>query len=400
VKLFAALLLLALALLSSGCSSLADSFRPRLVSEPDEVPAAIERSERELAEGKTELALRRARDARAVRGLAPADRDRLELLIERIAAALIDQQEADADGAARLAELVDAGLPKQLSVAAGLRAAHIRMDLDQPFKAYRMLRKLEDKFPRHHGRGEAGAILAEAGLKLADDPWSFLFFNARDDGVEILEYLVLTYPSERRCDEAFAKLAQVYEERKQYNLAIQRNEELLFSHGDSPLASASQARIPHLRLRGLESPEYDRTELLRARRELEAWLTRRSGDEAEAEVRLDYADCLQRLVQSDMGIARYYRRIDRPYGARYHAERALRLALDTGDEGLTRDARKLLASIPEVGAAASAPIDDDMFSADSTLLRTTIDEQQQRVEPPAQPVQPEQPGVDPPGGKP
>jgi hypothetical protein len=385
VKLFAALVLLAVALLTSGCSSLADSFRPRLVTELGKAPEAIERSERELAEGKTELALRRARDARAVRGLSPELRDRLELLIERIAAALIEQQRADADGASRLAELVDAGLPKQLSVAAGIRAARIRMDLDQPFKAYRLLRKLEEKFPRHHGRAEAGAILAEAGLKLADDPWSFLFFNAQDDGLEILEYLVLTYPSERRCDEAFAKLAQVYEQRKQYGLAIQRHEELLFSHGGSPLASASQARIPHLRLLGLESPEYDRTELLRARRELEAWLTRRTGDAEEAEVRLDYADCLQRLVQSDMGIARYYRRIDRPYGARYHAERALRLALDTGDERLTRDARKLLASIPEVSAAASAPIDDDMFSADSTLLRTTLDEQQQRVEPGAPP---------------
>lgn len=374
----AALALAAIALaLTSACSA----FRSRLVSTPQQVPAAIERAERELAGGETELALRRARDARDVRGIAAADRDRLDILIERIAAARIEQLSAQTDGAAPLAELVDASLPKQLCVAAGIRAARMHLDADKPFKAYRLLTKLEEKFPRHHARGEAGAILAESGLRLANDPWSFLFFSARDDGVEILEYLVLTYPSERRCDEAFATLAAIYEKQRQYGLAIQRHEELLFSHGDSALAVASQARIPHLRLRWLESPEFDRTELNRARRELESWLARHAGDPAESDVRLDYADCLQRLARSDLSIARYYRRIDRPYGARFHADRALRVALETGDERLTREARSLLAALPQTDPDQSAPLDDDMFSADSTLLRSTIEEQSNRNEP-------------------
>lgn len=371
-------MLLVLALSITGACA---AFRSRLVSKPEQVPAAIERAERELAEGQTELALRRAQDAREVRGIAATDRDRLDVLIERIAAARIDQLSASPTGAAPLAELVDAGLPKQLSVAAGVRAARMHLDANKPFKAYRLLTKLEQKFPRHHGRAEASSILAESGLRLADDPWSFLFFSARDDGVEILEYLVLTYPSERRCDEAFAKLAAIYEKERRFGLAIQRHEELLFSHGDSPLAVGSQARIPHLRLRWLESPEFDRTELNRARRELESWLARNAGDPAESAVRLDYADCLQRLVRSDLGIARYYRRISRPYGARYHADRALRVALETGDERLTREARNLLAELPHVDPDQSAPLDDDMFSADSTLLRSTLEEQSKRNEP-------------------
>ncbi len=377
---------LVIALASCSCSSLSESLRPRLVSRADQVPAAIERVEREFAEGKIELALRRARDARAVRGLGTPERDRLNVLIERIAAAWIEELSARRDGADALAALIDEQLPKQLCVAAGLRSAQLRLDADQPFKAYRLLAKLEQKFPRHHGRAQAGAILAEAGLRLADDKWSFLFFSARDDGVEVLEYLVLTYPGERRCDEAFAKLAAIYEEQRQYGLAIQRHEELLFSHGDSPLASASQARIPHLRLRWLESPEYDRTELMRARRELEAWLNRHAGEPAENDVRLDYADCLQRLSRSDLGIARYYRRIDRPYGARYHADRALRVALETGDDRLAREIRTLLAALPYADPDQSAPLDDDAFAADSTLLRSTI--QEQSVKRPAAAVPP------------
>lgn len=378
-------LMLAIALLACACSSLGESLRPRLVSKVDEVPAAIERAERELSEGKSELALRRARDARAVRGLGAAERDRLDVLIERIAAARIEELSNRPDGVEALAALVEESLPKQLCVAAGLRAAQMHLDANKPFKAYRLLAKLEEKFPRHYGRAQAGAILAEAGLRLADDPWSFMFFSARDDGVEVLEYLVLTYPGERRCDEAFAKLAAIYESQRQYGLAIQRHEELLFSHGDSPLAAASQARIPHLRLRWLESPEFDRTELIRARRELEAWLARRAGDPAENEVRLDYADCLQRLARSDLSIARYYRRIDRPYGARYHADRALRVALETGDERLAREIRALLTDLPYADPDQAAPIDDDAFAADSTLLRSTIEEQSAKRPAPAVP---------------
>lgn len=385
--------LVCLLALTVGCASIGEAFRSRLVTTPEGAAAAIEQCEREAADGRSELALRRARDARAVRGLTPQLRDQLDLLIERIAATRVEELSGDPSNARKLADLSEMDLPQQISVAAALRSARGYLALDRPFKAYRTLRKLEERYPRHHGRSEAGELLVEAGLVLANDPWSFLFLNARDDGVEILEYLVLTYPSERRCDEAFAKLAAIYEDDRRYGLAIQRHEELLFAHPESSFAPASQARIPHLRLVGHESPEYDRTELLRARKELESWLARNAGDPLEPSARLDYADCLQRLVRSDMGIARYYRRIDRPYGARYHAERALRLALETSDDGLTRDARKLLASIPAVTQAVDRPIEDDAFSADSTLLRTTIEERAGR---PAEPVLEEPAPVRPP----
>jgi len=367
-------LVVALMCVASACSSLGDAFRSRLVTDSAEVPAAIERAEREFAEGRAEIALRRAQDAREVRGLTPEQRDQLDLMIERFAVVRIDQLAQDPDNASELADLVEIGLPQQISVSAGLASARAYLQSGRPFKCYRVLRKVEERYPRHPGRAQAGEMLLEAGMTLADDPWSFLLWDTRDDGIEVLEFLVLTYPSERRCDEAYAKLAQMYEDDKLYALAIQRHEELLFGHADSPLAPISQARIPHLRLLGHESPEYDRTELLRARRELEVWISTHVGDPNEAAARLDYADCLQRLVRSDMGIARFYRRIDSPWGARYHSERALRVALETGDERLIADARTLLSKIP-VAAAASKPIGDEAFSADATLLRTTVEEQ-------------------------
>ena len=54
----------------------------------------------------------------------------------------------------------------------------------------------------------------------------------------------------------------------------------------------------------------------------------------EKKVRLDYADCLGRLVQNDLTVARFYRRIDKTAGARLHADRALEVARASEDERL------------------------------------------------------------------
>ena len=63
--------------------------------------------------------------------------------------------------------------------------------------------------------------------------------------------------------------------------------------------------------------------LLKARFELEEWLRGHAGDSLEERVRLDYTDCLLRLIENDLSVARFYRRIDKQQGARLHAERAL-----------------------------------------------------------------------------
>ncbi|MCC7012290.1 MAG: hypothetical protein IT454_07005 [Planctomycetes bacterium] len=374
----AACLLATLAL--CACSTLGTSS----VDDAGEVPKAVALAREDLAAGRTEQALERMRDARELEGLSIEARDEVELLLERSAEQRISElSRADADPA-DLAQLLDYDLPQQLSVAAGLAAARGFAAQDEPYEAFRTLRDLETKFPLHHGRAEAGAILIDVGLRLARSGGGFWVWTDRADSFAVLEFLVLTYPGEKRCDEAFFELATMYEQDEEYAMAIQRHEELLLAHVESPLSSASQARIPHLRMIAIDSPDYDRRELLRARRELEDWLAKHAGHELEREVQLDYADCLQRLVQSDLGIASFYRRIDRPFGARYHAARALETARVSTSPTLIARADAFLAGLPQVSElpGEQRTPSDSQFSHDSTELREALERQRPQTERP------------------
>jgi hypothetical protein len=233
-----------------------------------------------------------------------------------------------------MAELFDLDLPRQVKVTAGIEAARMYLDAGKPKAAFRMIEKVDKAYPpagTHHERVAAGEILARGGLGLIEsEKRGFLgFFPAAARGERMLEYLVLNYPLQRRCDQAYFALAKRYERQEHWQLALERHKDLILYHLDSPLAIKSEAKIPRLRLIALRSPEYDRREMLRARIELETWLANH-GDgqhpEQEEKVRLDYADCLGRLVQNDLTVARFYRRIDEEAGARLHADRALEVA--------------------------------------------------------------------------
>ena len=80
--------------------------------------------------------------------------------------------------------------------------------------------------------------------------------------------------------------------------------------------------------------------------ELETWLaTSTPGAENEQDVRLDLTDCMQRLADSDLTIARFYRRVDNLAGAEYHARRAIEQARDGLDGPQLEEAEKLLGTI-------------------------------------------------------
>jgi hypothetical protein len=107
--------------------------------------------------------------------------------------------------------------------------------------------------------------------------------------------------------------------------------------------------VPHLRLAGIGSPEYDRNELVQARKELEAWLERYAGSDAgrdlERPVRIDLTDCLRRLADSDLGIARFYDRVENDFGTAYHAGRAREEARAAADAKRQARAEALLARV-------------------------------------------------------
>jgi outer membrane protein assembly factor BamD (BamD/ComL family) len=391
--------------LCAACSSLNAPFtrpKPTDVSKVGDVPAAIETARADFDAGRTADALARVRSAREVAGLDADTRNQLDVLIEKFAERRIQELSKPGSDPHELADVFELGLPLTLAVEAGVGAARLLLDQGHPYKAYSQLKKVETKYPRHPGKVEAGEILFKAGMQLADDPWNFMgFFATRDDGIEVLEFLVLTYPLEKHCDEAFFKLATMYEHDRLWELARQRHEELLYSHIRSPLAVQSEARIPHLRLAGLDSPEYDRKELLKARDELKVWLEHHPDHELAPQVQVDYADCLQRLVASDMGIAAFYRRISEPFGARFHAARALETAKLTNDGTLIASAQDLLSSLPEVSSlpGASPPRGDESFSTDPSLIRSLQERAREKAD--AQPAKPtDAPPVKPAGGTP
>jgi outer membrane protein assembly factor BamD (BamD/ComL family) len=114
----------------------------------------------------------------------------------------------------------------------------------------------------------------------------------------------------------------------------------VLNHPGSSLAIAAQARVPSLRLKRIRSPEYDRQELERARQEMQEWLVAHSTNDLEPKVRLELADCLVRLCESDLQISHFYRTVDNPFGAQRHARRAIEEARDSGDAEFLRRAEE------------------------------------------------------------
>ena len=121
----------------------------------------------------------------------------------------------------------------------------------------------------------------------------------------------------------------------------------MLEYPGTPEGVWAQARIPHLRLASLGTPEYDRSLMLQARGELAEWLRTYPGHALEEQVRIDLADALQRLADSDLSIARFYRKVESQAGFEFHARRALETARDAGNSEQVEEAEALLAEAIE-----------------------------------------------------
>lgn len=356
-----AFLLALAALLGASCSSLpgwvplSPNHIPTELA-PEDVPEAVQKAEGALAKGDTATAIDWMRAASRSRGLAPEDRDRVQILLEKACAQRIEDLSNDPDGADELAELVDIDLPRQLAVEAGLRAAARMRKEGNGLDAYEVLKRLDTKFPLHHERQRAGDMMCEIGLEAITDSPGFLgFWSDRDEGQGILEYVILNAPWARRCDEAYRALSDVYEKDREWDLAIDRAQKLVLNHPASPLRVEAQARVPHMRLASIKSPEYDRSQILIARDELQVWLLAYANrSELESAVRVDLGDALRRLSDNDLIVSRFYHRVDNVFGARSHAERAVAEAREAGDDERVAKAEHWLAELPPAPPAESA----------------------------------------------
>lgn len=311
----------------------------------------LDQAEADLAAGEYARALAHLEAVREVRSLEPDLRVREDRLIDAAARGRFEQL-ADASPG-ELEDLFDSELPERVRARAGVLAAQRMLAEDRRISAFRMIKKVDSALPGHPERVLAGDVLARAGLSLIRDPRRYnLLFHYRPRGVQTLEYLVLHYPLEPHCPEAYFALSERYERIGELDPAIERTEDLLLYHPDSPYAAAASVRLPYLRLCRLRRDDYDRGELLRAHEELVAWLARHPGHELEAWARELEHECQRRLVKNDLYLARYYETVRTPAGVRLHAERARALALEAGLTEQAEAAQALLADLP---AQADAP---------------------------------------------
>jgi len=333
-------------LLLGACSSTGGLFGPEAL-DPEEVPGALAEANSALARDDAQEAVEILVPASRAVGLSPELRDRVQVDLEKSAQRRIEQLSAPDSDPDDMAALVELELPRQIAVQAGLAAARRYVEVGEPMDAYDILKSLDSKFPLHHERVASGNLMADIGLSLKDDePTLFGWWDTLGESQEVLEYVILKTPWARRCDEAYMALSVLYEDDQDWQLAIERAEGLVLNHPGSPLAITSQARVPELRLRMLASPEYDRQELDRARQELQEWLVTHGTSELEPKVRLQLADCLVRLCESDLGISRFYDTVGNAFGAQRHARRAIEEARDAGDTERLQRAEEWQRSLP------------------------------------------------------
>ena len=358
--------------------------------EADEAAAQLAALEADLDRGAPRVGIDRALALREVENLSPEDRNRTEELLEASVRAWVEAAERARD----LEGLRASKLPRLPRAVLELGRARLDLDEGRPFEAFGHVRSLELVHPTHPLQTEAAEIVYRSGIELASSTRrTLLLFRDRSRAPAVLDYLVLQHPTHPSCDHAYFVLADQLAANGSLQRAIDRLDELLLYHPTSPYALEAEVRIPQLRMADHLRVDYDRAELVRARRELDTWLARHGGAEAgsataelEQEVRDLLAECVSRLAESDLLVASFYDTVERSEGAVLHAERALALARQSGDDELVaraeqrlEDARALglaeaegrIGDAPEVlGSAADAADAAAELEADSDLDAT------------------------------
>ncbi|MEM9382941.1 MAG: hypothetical protein AAGB93_23535 [Planctomycetota bacterium] len=315
----------------------------------ERVPEALESSQAVTIESATDKELVRVvadmLGANKAVGLETATRVAVRTTLERAA----DEFATRGEDAPALEDLALTELPARIAVQAGIRAARIYYDDGERMDAFKLIRKIDQRYPSHGLRGDAGDLLSEIGDSFKNDKRRKLFlFPYSSNAPQIYEYLSTEYPTHPMSDDALQTLATIYEDKRRFDIAIERHRDLVLWAPDSPYRIDSEAAIPRLRLADLDGPEYGRDSMMVALAELEAWLRAYPDEVGRAEVERTLVDCLQRLADNDMGVARFYRTVLSVTGARQHAARALEYAKRAGNEDQLGEIRGFLAALDEI----------------------------------------------------
>lgn len=341
----AGLALAALALASCGSSPIAKAspMDPELV--PGRLAATTAAPAAQLDDSQLVDAVAELLSANQSRGLDTRTRVEVRAALEQYAIELSERGE----NPRALADLSRSDLPARISVPAGLRAARLYLDKEDRQDAFKTIRRVDERYPSHALRTEAGELLKQIGDSYYfDTRKKYFLFPYSSNAPQVYEYLSAEYPKHPETDDALRKLAGTYEEARQYELAIQKHEELVLWCRDSPFRIESEASIPRLRLAALSGPEYGRDSMSIALGELEIWLSNYPDDDLRPEVERTMVDCLQRLADNDMVVARFYRTVRSAAGARQHAARGLEFAKRAGNPEQLEEIRAFLEALDEI----------------------------------------------------
>ncbi|MEM6566771.1 MAG: hypothetical protein AAF957_00070 [Planctomycetota bacterium] len=363
---------IALIALLSGCTSSPIANVTRMKTE--KVPAALETSQAVTIESASDKELVRVvadmLGANKAVGLETGTRVAVRTTLERAA----DEFATRGEDAGALEDLAMTELPARIAVRAGIRAARLYYDDGERMDAFKLIRKIDQRYPSHGLRTDAGDLLSEIGDSFKNDRRRrFFLFPYSSNAPQIYEYLSTEYPTHPRSDDALQTLAAIYEKKRRFDIAIERHRDLVLWAPDSPYRVESEAAIPRLRLADLDGPEYGRDSMMIALAELEAWLRAYPDEESRSKVERTLVDCLQRLADNDMGVARFYRTVLSVTGARQHAARALEYAKRAGNADQLEEIRGFLASLDEIeelGAPRELPeiqSPDELLRGDSNF---------------------------------
>jgi len=314
--------------------------------DPERVPATLAEAEATLAQGDAaplkdlERSVKRLRSARVTEGLEPEVRQGVQTTFEHAADELVRRGQ----NPKVLRDLIESELPMRFAARAGVRAAELQFAKGGRIKAFKTIRSLDTRYPTHTQRDQAGTLLAQIGMDLADDTGRYLLiFKYASLAPQVLEYLALEYPTHPETDDALARLAAIYEADRLWGDAIVKHQELVLWAANSPFRSASEASIPRLRLASMKRPDYARDNLLMARDELVRWLASHPTHELRPEVERLLVDARQRLADNDLIVARFYLVVESAAGVRLHALRAEAEARLAGNLDQVAEAEDLLA---------------------------------------------------------
>ncbi len=243
------------------------------------------------------------------------------------------------DEALDLAErvLVDRNLELDIEADANFIAAEAALALGRHLKAYRLYREVLENAPWSPHVVDIEDRLYEIGVAfLALEEYGG-WFDSRSRGVEALESLQAHYRQGDWADESLRLVGDYFgrEDVREWLEAALTHEQLYRQYPESKWAERSLWLAGHYRLKLVFGPEYNRDEMLRAKKLLELSLEQHPYGAKAVEARADLNRVTELLARGEVLVANFYAARGNPDGERVRLANA---ALLFGGTEAGRDA--------------------------------------------------------------